>query len=128
MNQRDPRREPPISLDELASTIDDSAIGRAARTTWRRLVSSVAESRLFAAGTRAASTVAPLEAKLLVAGYVLVVAMTVHLLLLALAEPYPFPGHSMYWLPGVLLIVGGLLVALRRPLAAAWRERQSTVR
>ena len=116
-----PRRAP-VTLGELSAALAESVLTggppphvAGSRRQHRR-------SRAARLIGEAATALVDEESKLL-AGIVLVVAMVVHLLLLAMAQPYAFPGYSTYWLPVTLLATSLLLMAFRRPFAAAWRNR-----
>jgi len=119
------RGEPPIAIEELSSTLEESAVLRTVRRLWHAPAAALSTSAVVAAAARAAAALPTIESRLLAAGYVLAVAMGTHLALLRFAEPYAFPGYSRYWLPSALLAFAIVLIALRTPIAAAWRDRQS---
>jgi len=121
----DPMRastERPVTLDELSSAIDSGVLTSRARRLWQSVVVAAAHSRVGRLAEDARAAFTDEESVLLCAGVVLVVAMVVHLLLLAV-QPYAYPGHSTYWLPTLLLVTGVVLIVGRRPIAAAWRDR-----
>ena len=116
--------ERPVTLDELSSAIDGGVLTSRARRLWQSVVVAAGHSRVGRLGEDARAAFTDEESVLLCAGVVLVVAMVVHLLLLAV-QPYAYPGHSTYWLPTLLLMSGVVLIAGRRPIAAAWRDRNA---
>lgn len=119
------RTEAPIALDELSTAIGGSRLARRVRVGWRSLNAAVGESRLLQLAHTTASRAPEASIMLLLAAWVLGVGMVVHLSLLAFAEPYSFPSRSTYILPTVLLVLSVVVMVLHRPIAAAWRDRQS---
>ena len=118
-----PHAEPPVTLDELSAALDSSVLASATRRVWRSVVAAADQSRVKTLVANIRASFVDEESVVSCAGIVVATAMAVHLLLLT-AQPYPFPGHSTYWLPGTLLVAGGALLLLRRPIAAAWRDRK----
>jgi hypothetical protein len=121
----DPARansEPPVTLDELSAALDSGVLTSRARRIWQSVVAAAGHSRVSRLANTMRASVVGEESVLYCAGIVIVVAMAVHLMLLT-AQPYPYPGHATYWLPTALLVAGVVLIVSRRPIAAAWRDR-----
>jgi hypothetical protein len=95
----------------------------------RRLLGAIGravdDSRLAGLVRDLVAATADGELTLRLGGIMLVVAMAVHVLLLRWGQPYPFPGYSQYWLPLTLMAAGIAMIAGRRSLLAAWRERRT---
>lgn len=127
MNADRPRAdsELPIAIDELSSTLEGSAVLRVARRLWHTADAALSTATVIAAAARVREALPTTESRLLAAGYALAVAMVTHLALMKFAEPYAFPGYARYWLPAALLVFAVVLIALRMPIAAAWRDRQA---
>lgn len=116
--------ERPVTLDELSGAIDRGVLTSRVRRIWGSVVVAAEHSRVSRLTGDVRTAFTDEESVLSCAGIVLVAAMVVHLLLLA-AQPYAYPGHSSYWLPTALLVAGVVLIAGRRPIAAAWRDRHA---
>jgi hypothetical protein len=65
------------------------------------------------------------EHRLAFVALVVVVASSVHLLLMVFAQRYPFPHRAALLLPSAVLAGGVLTLLGRRGLIAAWRARRS---
>jgi hypothetical protein len=116
--------EAPIMIEELSGALDESVVGRAVRRVRILCVAAVSDSAVVRAAANAGAAWPDVESRLLIGGYVLAVAMLVHISMLAFAEPYAYPGHSRYWLPGALLVFAAVVSVFRGPIAAAWRDRR----
>jgi hypothetical protein len=115
--------EPPVMLEDLSASLVESTTARKAAGAGRALARALGDSRAAAIASTVRSAVVDEESAVLAAGIALVAAMTTHMLLLATAQPYPYPGYSTYWLPTTLLAFGIVLIAARRSIGAAWRDR-----
>ena len=114
--------EPPVTLDELSAALDSGVLTSSARRIWQSVVTAAGHSRVSRFVNQLRATFVDEESALCGAGIVIVCAMVVHLLLL-MVQPYAYPGYSTYWLPTALLMAGAVLIVSRRPVAAAWRDR-----
>jgi hypothetical protein len=122
MSDRVQSSAPPVSLEELSSALDGSVLNRTVARMWRSVVAAATHSWVMKEAGELRGRGLDEASVLGFAGIVVVVAMAVHLLLLTV-QAYPYPGYSTYWLPTVLLTAGVVMLAGRRALAAAWRDR-----
>jgi len=103
-----------------------SRLSRAMAVLWFRIQAAAAEStiRRGTVAIRAAIGQTDVATRIGLAGWLVAVAMAVHVVLLFLAERYPFPNPAAVALPLCLTGLALVSVAMRRTLAAAWQNRR----
>lgn len=115
----------PLEIPDVAPVLQTSRLSRAVAVLWSRMEAAAAESmiRRGTVAVRAAIGQTDLETRIGLVGSLVMVAMAVHVALLFLAERYPFPNPAAVALPLCLMGLALVSVAMRRGLAAAWRDR-----
>jgi hypothetical protein len=120
------RRGATVEIDSVAPAVRASRLGRLVSAIWSRLLAAREESRAARAVAALNASLGRMElaARIMFVGCVLAVAMAVHILLVLLVEPYPFPSRSALIVPAIVMVLALSSIVFRRLLAAAWQDRR----